>query len=357
MRQPLSFVNKRGQTLICSLYHSVDVKPLDGGPCVIYMHGNASSQLEGKYLVPSICPHGIFMFLFDFAGCGCSDGEYISLGFFERQDVELLMNILHDQFNLGPFILWGRSMGAAACILANSPLIVGKISDSSFTTLPDECAAIAHSTKLPEMFVPSVIKFLKKKIGQSANFDIDDVSPINAARNQTYPIVLGHAEDDEFIPFSHCLALSEAYPGKDKFVIPFKGGHNGRRPIDWLKLCLEFILNNFHMDASNIHISPSNNLWNSDSHFASFQDMFQVAQNEPNLVSVSDFSTSMHEEEDDKDSPLFISAQNITPPVLNTEDIKDPDESKKKHHHNHHHSEKHSLHHKHEEEFAESTAQ
>jgi pimeloyl-ACP methyl ester carboxylesterase len=79
-RLPVSFHNARGQTLVGSIYHSASVSPLQGGPCVVYLHGNASSQLEGQFLVPNLCPRGVFVFCFDFAGCGCSDGDYVSLG-------------------------------------------------------------------------------------------------------------------------------------------------------------------------------------------------------------------------------------------------------------------------------------
>jgi len=49
-------------------------------PCVIYLHGNSSSRTEGLVAVPLILPMNATLVVFDFAGCGISDGEYISLG-------------------------------------------------------------------------------------------------------------------------------------------------------------------------------------------------------------------------------------------------------------------------------------
>lgn len=56
-------------------------------PCVIYLHGNSSSRLEALEAVPYLLPSNVTLFCFDFAGCGLSEGEYISLGWYEREDL------------------------------------------------------------------------------------------------------------------------------------------------------------------------------------------------------------------------------------------------------------------------------
>ena len=62
LRYPVSFRNNRDQRIVGSIYHSTSHSPMNGGPCVMYLHGNASSQLEGQFLVPNICKYGIFVF-------------------------------------------------------------------------------------------------------------------------------------------------------------------------------------------------------------------------------------------------------------------------------------------------------
>lgn len=56
-------------------------------PCIIYLHGNSGSRLEALPLVSSILRHKIGLLSFDFSGAGRSEGEYISLGWYERDDV------------------------------------------------------------------------------------------------------------------------------------------------------------------------------------------------------------------------------------------------------------------------------
>jgi len=41
-------------------------------PCVIYLHGNSSSRVEGISLIEYLMPFDISLVLVDFAGCGMS---------------------------------------------------------------------------------------------------------------------------------------------------------------------------------------------------------------------------------------------------------------------------------------------
>jgi len=286
IRHPVSFANKRSQRIVGSVYHSSSFSPLNGGPCVIYLHGNASSQLEGQFLVPNVCPYGIFVFCFDFIGCGCSDGEYVSLGYFETEDTEYLIDILSKQFNMGPFILWGRSMGAATTLLCKNPKIVGKISDSAFTSVVDMCGAIASSMSLPSMFVPAVVWYLKKKVLTAANFDIETITPLNSISDSSVPAVFGHAEDDQFIPFEQCRKLYDSHPHQMKFLMVLDGGHNGKRSVSWLQLGITFILQILNIEVKNLVVSECRSLQSSDFHFSSFNDMLLETNESKDVVSL-----------------------------------------------------------------------
>jgi hypothetical protein len=52
-------------------------------PCVIYLHGNCSSRLEGQQAANVLLPMGMTVFTFDFSGCGRSEGDWVTLGFKE----------------------------------------------------------------------------------------------------------------------------------------------------------------------------------------------------------------------------------------------------------------------------------
>jgi alpha/beta superfamily hydrolase len=271
----------------------------------MYLHGNASSQLEGQFLVPNFCPHGVFVVCWDFAGCGCSHGDYVSLGWFEKEDTEFLLDVLSRQFKLGPFVLWGRSMGAATSLLVTHRLVIARVSDSAFTSIPDMCAAISSRLHLPGFFVSAAIWYIQKKVLQVANFSISDVAPIETDNPDEVPACFGHAEADQFIPFEQCQRLYRHYQCGRKSLMALPGGHNSRRKIEWISLGVLFCFEMLGLDPKAAVISTARTLQGSDFHFSCFEDMVAKAKpprqsdagERPDAQAVDDFLSQMEREE------------------------------------------------------------
>ena len=144
-----------------SVYHMQNHDLNEPSSCVIYLHGNASSQLEGRFLVPNLCPRSVLVCCFDFAGCGRSGGDCWTLGYREREDVELIMNELHTSFNVNRFFLWGRSMGAGTAVMVRSPWLKGIIVDSGYSNVPELLKFIGGS-KVPGCLLPGGLWVLER---------------------------------------------------------------------------------------------------------------------------------------------------------------------------------------------------
>lgn len=86
-------------------------------PCVIYCHGNSSCRVEAKELVPYLAKENITLFCFDWPGCGKSEGDYISLGWYERDELNVIVDYLRTHRKVSAVALWGRSMGAATTLM------------------------------------------------------------------------------------------------------------------------------------------------------------------------------------------------------------------------------------------------
>jgi hypothetical protein len=83
--------NSRGHKLMCSWWQFAQSdRPCAAMPCVIYMHGNSSSRLEAISSLSLVLTLRASMVSFDFSGSGQSDGQYVSLGFFEKDDLQVL---------------------------------------------------------------------------------------------------------------------------------------------------------------------------------------------------------------------------------------------------------------------------
>jgi pimeloyl-ACP methyl ester carboxylesterase len=88
------------------------------------------------YISPILC-HDITLFAFDFAGCGQSEGEYISLGYYEREDVDVVFNYLRSLGTVSSIGIFGRSMGAVTALMYadRNHEIGGVVLDSPFSNL------------------------------------------------------------------------------------------------------------------------------------------------------------------------------------------------------------------------------
>jgi pimeloyl-ACP methyl ester carboxylesterase len=280
-RHALCLQNGRGQHLVGSLYHHTRFNPMRCTRCVLYLHGNASCQLEGQFLVPNFCPHGILVCCIDFAGCGASGGDYISLGHWEKDDVEHVIARLAVMFGIDQFFLWGRSMGAATAVMVRSPLVRGIIVDSAYTSVADLCAFIAESkSPLPSWLTPGAVWALGKLVKSSAGFDLHAVRPIDFAASATIPAIFGHAPEDEFVPFPQGRTLFEKYAHGDKLFYTIEDGtHNSRRPEVWLRLAICFALQRMGIPADDrIEVCEARRLQGGDFHFTSFAAMLDARE-------------------------------------------------------------------------------
>lgn len=272
-RCPCTYQNKRNLRLIGSVYYLEEKPIISGDPCVIYLHGNASSQLEGRFLIPNLCPHGIAVFCFDFAGCGESDGEYISLGYYESFDTKFLINLLTVQFGFSKFILWGRSMGAATALLVHHPSVVACISDSAYISVESMVETISKKTDIPFLFRPFASWLLKESVDSTAFFDYREINVLESIKKIKVPVIIGHAENDQIVPFEHSQLLYQACPNVMKLFMKLPGGHNSPRPIEWIKLCVSFCIDQLGVrHDGELRLFECTDLQDFDAHFEKSSD-------------------------------------------------------------------------------------
>lgn len=138
VKKVLTITNKSGQKLSCSMFErAAEERPAAEMPCVIYMHGNAGNKLEGTPYIELLQEACINLFTFDFSGCGNSEGEWVTLGWKEKDDLAAVIAYLKEIGTVSKIGLWGRSMGAATSIMftaENNDKISCLILDSGFSS-------------------------------------------------------------------------------------------------------------------------------------------------------------------------------------------------------------------------------
>lgn len=236
-REDLELTNNRDMKLQCSWWKfQPEDAPAKRLPCVIYLHGNAACRIAAFELLPHLLPSAITVFSLDFAGSGLSEGEHVSLGYFEREDVEAVIAYLRNSDEVTTIGLWGHSMGATTSLLYGDrdPSIGAMVLDSPFADLlqlANELAQHARENglRVPGFAISVATSMIRRSVRLRAGFDMRDVSPVANCGKCFIPALFAHGERDSFIKPSHSEQLHAAYAG-DKNLILFDGDHNSPRP-------------------------------------------------------------------------------------------------------------------------------
>ena len=254
-RTDYTILSKRGFLLKCSFFQQelFSRKPFIM-PVIIYLHGNSSSRMEGKKLVEFLFDYDINTFIFDFAGCGLSEGDYISLGYHEKNDLETIIDFVEKLPGVGNIGLWGRSMGAATILLYchSDSRIKAICVDSAFADFSTLAQSLVYSyMKIPGFIVKGALIFIRKTILNQNDFDIDELKPILFCSKSFVPAFFIHALADELIPLDHTLQLYEAYAG-EKSINIVEGGHNSSRQLHIIRTIAKFFTQYLNDDENKL---------------------------------------------------------------------------------------------------------
>eukprot|EP00930_Biecheleria_cincta_P098716 TRINITY_DN90367_c0_g1_i1.p1 TRINITY_DN90367_c0_g1~~TRINITY_DN90367_c0_g1_i1.p1 ORF type:complete len:552 (+),score=68.26 TRINITY_DN90367_c0_g1_i1:34-1689(+) len=257
-RIDIDLTSPRGHTLRCShfLPEAFGTSATSPVPCVIYLHRNASCRLEALQMVPLFLPLGISLFCLDFAGCGESGGDYISLGWFERDDLAECVNYLRGTGRVSAIGLWGRSMGAVTALLHadRDHSIGGMVLDSPFCNLRQLAGELAQSeylsVKVPNWLLSGALAMGRLRIKSLCDFDIDLLAPEEHVGNSFIPALFLHGNADDFIAPHHSQTLFEAYTG-DKELEIVEGDHNSQRDLKVIRKAVYFFVRALRCPAAN----------------------------------------------------------------------------------------------------------
>ncbi|XP_008644127.1 uncharacterized isoform X4 [Zea mays] len=186
-RLDLELTNARGYILKCSHYVPAFIPENTALPCVVYCHGNSGCRADANEAAVILLPSNITVFTLDFSGSGLSGGDYVSLGWHEKEDLKCAVSCLRDNKQVSTIGLWGRSMGAVTCLLygAEDPSIGGMILDSAFTNLYDLMMELVdvYKIRVPKFTVKMAVQYMRRIIQKRAKFDIMDLNVLRGDKN------------------------------------------------------------------------------------------------------------------------------------------------------------------------------
>ena len=234
VRKDFNLVGNLGSTICCSFWTPELTRSSVVLPCLIYLHGNGGSRVDATPYVHDVLRAGMSLFAFDFTGSGLSSGEYVSLGYFETEDLATVMNHVHSRENVGQIGLWGRSMGAATALMYafvdfRIKAIVSDSAFSDFDLLSQEIIR-RNAKSIPDYVVSSVKRRVEERVYRIAGLDTSKLVPSAYLKrcDLGIPILFIHGRADSFVDPTHCKRLYEVYAGPKNMLL-VSGDHDDPR--------------------------------------------------------------------------------------------------------------------------------
>lgn len=150
-----------------------------------------------------------------------SDGEYIGMGWLDKDDLKCWINLIIEQNENAEIVLHGSSMGAATVLMASGDVpsnVKAIIEDSGYTSVWDIFASEAKARfNLPTFPVLNMFEIVAN---YRAKYDIKEASSLEQVKNSKTPILFIHGDSDDFVPEYMCEELYEvANCEKEKLII------------------------------------------------------------------------------------------------------------------------------------------
>ncbi len=113
LRRDITLSNVRRERLVASHWAVDDAAKR---PCVIFCHANSASRVQAVHYLALLLSLGCSVLALDFAGAGLSEGDVVTLGFREADDIAAAVQFLRGDARVSRIAGWGSSAGAAALL-------------------------------------------------------------------------------------------------------------------------------------------------------------------------------------------------------------------------------------------------
>ena len=222
------------------------IKDEQSNDWVIILHGYRSSPDSVISIGRHFSEEGYNVLVPYMRATGESEGEYIGMGWLDKDDLQCWINKIIEQNNNANIVLHGSSMGAATVLMASGDDLPSNvkaiIEDSGYTSVWDIFASEAKARfNLPAF---PVLNMFEVVANYRAKYDIKEASALEQVKKATTPILFIHGDSDDFVPKYMCEQLYEVANCKKNKLIIHGAGHTESRykePDTYYKNIFEFL--------------------------------------------------------------------------------------------------------------------
>ena len=200
----------------------------EGRPWVILLHGYTGWKEEMYHYAAIYYDRGFNILCPDLRCQGESDGDYIGMGWTDREDVMLWIDKILESYPDSKIVIHGESMGASCALMMTGTDLPGNvvclISDCAM-----EDAMSMFRNKLKDWFgLPDLGLIGSARIWLliRGGYDLKDASALNEVGKGSVPTLFIHGDRDRIVPVNDAKDLYEACACPDKDIMIVEGaGH------------------------------------------------------------------------------------------------------------------------------------
>ena len=187
-----------------------------GGPVLVFVHGidSVRSGNNAVQLASMLVERGFNVLMFDLRGHGSSEGDRVSGGDHERQDVLAAFDFLQRRgVALSDVGVLGFSMGAgtAALALAEAPSVDAFVLDSPYADVSDLISQeIGLRSVFPGWSAPLFVPGVKLAGRFFFEIDLGALVPERIVADLDYPVFIVHGVADTRVPVEHGIRIHKA---------------------------------------------------------------------------------------------------------------------------------------------------
>lgn len=232
-REEMSITSFDGLTLYGNYYEYAP-----GAPIELMFHGyrgSAERDLPGG--VQRCFQVGRSALVVDQRCSGKSGGHTITFGVKEHKDCLAWVDFMLRRF--GPdvkILLTGISMGASTVLMAGGNElpgnVIGILADCGYSSARDIIKVVIRQMGLPVALSYPFVKLGARLYG---HFDLEELSPEEAMKRCTVPVIFYHGEDDAFVPCDMSRINYEACASRKQLVTVPGAGHGLSYAVDPVK--------------------------------------------------------------------------------------------------------------------------
>ena len=234
-----------GKTIVFSLWTIQDdvatatAQATNPRPAVLYLHSAVGGRPEALQALHTALRAGANFCALDFQGSGLSEGDIVTWGWCENNDVVDVVKFLLNKVKVKKLALWGRQLGAATAMTyaARDPRIACLILDTPYSSLDDQMDLVVTQAQKEGMSVPSIVlkaatKMLKRSVRKriAKKFDPNKLAPKRFASKCKCPALFAGDTKDGVVPPAMVKTVFNKYNKQRRHIVDFTcegSGHFG----------------------------------------------------------------------------------------------------------------------------------